>query len=220
MQVEAARARWMVAFELASLAGFVVLFVWLAAGYGLLLRDAPLAFASGMLAGALLADLSSGVVHWLCDRFGSEATPLFGPLLIAGFREHHRDPGSIARHGLVERSGANAATGVVALLLGAVLLRGPGGGGAAGAFVLGAALATALLAALTNEIHLQAHRADAPRFVRVLQRLRLVLRPAEHARHHGGRHDRAYCIATGWCNPLLDGLGIFARLERRLGRGA
>lgn len=210
----------MVAFEIASFAGFAALFAWLAASYGLLLREAPLSFAAGVLAGVLLADLSSGVVHWLCDRFGSEATPLVGPLLIAGFREHHRDPGSIARHGLVERSGANAAAGAVALLLGTALLRALGGRGGAAAFVLGAALATALWAALTNEIHLQAHRSDAPRLVRSLQRLRLVLAPAEHARHHAGRHDRAYCIATGWCNPLLDGLRVFARLERRLGRGA
>jgi len=216
--VQTARSRWIAAFEAASLAGFGGLFVCLAAAHTGLVRGAPLAFAAGALAGALLADLGSGVVHWLCDRFGSEATPLLGPLLIAGFREHHRDPASIGRHGLLERSGTNAFAAALALGLVLPLLGVLGNG--SGSFVLGAGLSAAALVALTNEIHLQAHRAERPRWVRLLQRLGLVLRPAEHARHHSGRHDRSYCIATGWSNPLLDRLQVFERIERRLGRGA
>jgi hypothetical protein len=46
-----------------------------------------------------------------------------------------------------------------------------------------------------------------------------VLPPAHHARHHRGGHDRAYCIATGWSNGVLDRLELPARLERRLRRG-
>jgi len=216
--VQTARSRWIVLFEAASLAGFAALFVCLAATHSSRVVAAPLAFAAGLLAGALLADVASGVVHWLCDRFGSEATPLLGPLLIAAFREHHRDPGSIARHGPLERSGTNAFAAAVALAAAHPLVGALGAG--SGAFVLGAALSAAGLTAVTNEIHLQAHRAMRPRWVRVLQRLGLVLRPATHARHHAGDHDRAYCIATGWANPLLDRLQLFARVERRLGRGA
>lgn len=216
--VQTARSRWIVAFEAASLAGFAALFVCLGVAHAGLAGAAPLAFGSGLVAGALLADVASGTVHWLCDRFGSEATPLLGPLLIAAFREHHRDPGSIARHGLLERSGTNAFAGAAALAVAHPLIGVLGVG--SGAFCLGAVLSAAGLTAVTNEIHLAAHRAARPRWVRALQRLGLVLRPAMHARHHSGEHDRAYCIATGWANPLLDRLQIFARVERRLGRGA
>jgi ubiquitin-conjugating enzyme E2 variant len=215
--VESARSRWIVAFEAASLAAFAALWIRTAATHGSLALSAPLACASGLLVGALLADLASGAVHWACDRFGSASTPLLGPLLIAAFREHHRDPDSIGRHPLLERSGTNAfaAAAALAALHTALPALGPG----AGAFALGALLASTALTASTNEIHLQAHRSERPRWVSALQRAGLVLRPAEHARHHSGSHDRAYCIATGWSNPLLERLGVFARLERRLGRG-
>jgi ubiquitin-conjugating enzyme E2 variant len=204
------------AFEVASLTAAAGLAAALAWRHGALAAQAPLPFAAGAAAGALAADLVTGVVHWLCDRFGSERTPLVGPYLIAGFREHHRNPEAIARHGFCERSGANACAVVPALAaaLPAIGALGPGAGAAA----LGASLAFGLLVALTNEIHLQAHRARPARLAALLQRVRLVLPPREHARHHREGHDRAYCIATGWSNPLLDRLGVFPRLERWLRR--
>ena len=211
--------RWIAAAEAAALLAFAALFVRLALAHGALAREAPLAFAGGALAGALAADLASGAVHWLCDRFGNEATPVFGPYLIAAFREHHRDPGAIARHGVCERSGGTALA-TLPVLLGAHAALGAVAPGAAAAFGFGAALALTGYVALTNEIHLQAHRNAPSPLVAGLQRLRLVLPPEQHARHHGGAHDRAFCIATGWCNALLDGLEIPARLERRLRRGA
>jgi hypothetical protein len=216
--VPSPRTRWIAAAEAASLLAFAALFARLVHGHGGLAWEAPLAFAAGTVAGALLADLASGAFHWLCDRFGSETTPVVGPYLIAAFREHHRDPGSIARHGLCERSGVNAFATLPVLLAadaGAGVLA-PGHA----AFAVGGALAFAAYVALTNEIHLQAHCAEPLRFVAWLQRLRLVLPPEQHARHHRGDHDRAFCIATGWGNALLDRLAIPARLERRIRRAA
>jgi ubiquitin-conjugating enzyme E2 variant len=201
------------------LLAFAALFGLLALAGGARALEAPLAAAAGAFAGGLLADLATGVVHWLCDRFGSEATPLVGRYLIASFREHHRDPEAITRHGLLERSGANALAGVAALALALAVLDALPPGPTA-AFAVGAALAFSLLAALTNEIHLQAHRARRSPLVAWLQRLHLVLPPAAHARHHHGGYDRAYCIATGWSNPLLDRLRLFERLERRLRGGS
>jgi plasmanylethanolamine desaturase len=215
--VEPARSSWIVLGEAASVAAFAGLFARLAAGSADALARDPLAFAAGTAGGALFADLASGTVHWLCDRFGSERTPLVGPYVIASFREHHRDPGSIGRHGFLERTGSNAF--LAAAFLAVVSLVLPVlGGGALEAAASGLALAASLWTAFTNEIHLQAHRAEPARLVRALQRLRLVLPPEAHARHHAGPHDRAYCIATGWSNALLDELRVFARLERLFGR--
>jgi plasmanylethanolamine desaturase len=207
---------WTRAGEVASVAAFAALAARLAWRSAPLAAAEPGSFAAGALAGALAADLASGVVHWLCDRFGSERTPLFGPYLITYFREHHRDPSAIARHGFFERSGANAFAVVPLLALAPAAvsaLPAP-----AGACAAGAALSLAVFVALTNEIHLQAHRARPARVARWLQRLRLVLPPDAHDRHHREGHDRAYCIATGWSNALLDHLGVFRRLERWLRR--
>ncbi len=212
------RLRMVRAAEALAVLAFGGLLARLVLERGRALLEEPLAGAGGAVAGALLADVATGVVHWLCDRFGSERTPLVGRYLIAGFREHHRDPEAIGRHGFLERSGANVAATLPVLAL-AHPLAGALGGGAA-SFAVGAALAFALLVALTNEIHLQAHRATHSRGVAWLQRLRLLLPPEEHARHHRDEHDRAYCIATGWSNRVLDRLRLFDRLERRLRGGA
>jgi ubiquitin-conjugating enzyme E2 variant len=213
--VQGGRARYVAGAEVGAWLAFAALLarlVWSEGGEALAF---PLAAAAGALAGGFFADLATGVVHWLCDRFGSEATPLLGRYLIAAFREHHRDPQAITRHGFLERSGSNALGAAAGLALAqpalAALAPGP-----AAAFAVGALVAFGLLVAFTNEIHLQAHRARRSRAVAWLQRLHLVLPPAAHARHHHGGHDRAYCIATGWSNPLLDRLRLFERLERRL----
>jgi plasmanylethanolamine desaturase len=60
-----------------------------------------------LAAGYLLADLLTGLVHWFCDTFFDEATPLIGPGLIAPFREHHRDPLLMTRHGFLELTGSS-----------------------------------------------------------------------------------------------------------------
>jgi ubiquitin-conjugating enzyme E2 variant len=213
------RSTWVVAGEAGSVAAFGFLFARLAQESGDLLVREPAAFGFGVVAGGLLADVASGTVHWLCDRFGSESTPLVGRYLIASFREHHRDPGSIERHGFLERSGSNAFAAAAFLAAASVAIPALGAGALAAA-ASGLALAASLWAAFTNEIHLQAHRERRSPAVRALQRLRLVLPPEQHARHHAGPHDRAYCIANGWANALLDGCRVFARLERRLGREA
>ena len=67
-------------------------------------RDAAgclLAAAAGWLA----ADFASGLVHWFADTFFEEDTPCIGPLLIQPFREHHRDPQAMTRHGFLELTG-------------------------------------------------------------------------------------------------------------------
>ncbi len=114
-------------------------------------------------AGAVAADLVSGLVHWIADTWGS---PLWLP------------PGLLA------------------------------------AFV--AALGAASLP--TNQVHQWAHTPRPPRAVRWLQRRGLILSREAHARHHARPHTSHYCIATGWCNPLLGRIDLFTHAERAITR--
>lgn len=162
--------------------------------------------AAGVVAALLawlLADLISGVVHLAADQLGDEQTPLVGRNVIAPFREHHLHPTAMTEHGLVETNGDSALAVLPVLLAGHVFLSSAPSLATFAQHVGLLSFSAAIL--LTNQIHQWAHARHAPCTVRWLQRHKLVLSPQQHSNHHR-RYDRAYCITSGWCNPLLDRL--------------
>jgi plasmanylethanolamine desaturase len=160
-----------------------------------------------LAAGYLLADLLTGLVHWFCDTFFDETTPIIGPGLIAPFREHHRDPLLMTRHGFLELTGSSFRG--LAPLLALFVWRGDLVPTFANAFVL----ALSAGAVSTNLLHRWAHDPAAPPIARSLQRLGIVLTPERHARHHAPPYAAAYCVTTGWMNPLCERLKIWSRAE-------
>jgi ubiquitin-conjugating enzyme E2 variant len=167
--------------------------------------------ALSLLAGFILADFLSGVVHWAGDTLGNEQTPIFGPNFVHPFRLHHVDPKDITRHGFTETNG-NSCIAASPILLGLVLFM----PATTGAFFYGCvtAASAALFLFLTNEFHKWAHADQPPAFARVLQRWRLILSPEHHSIHHAAPQVRCYCITVGWMNPLLDRTRFFRRCER------
>ena len=207
------RPRWIVGVEAVSVLAFVGLWGWLAAGavgavdLPRLAWLVPLAAVLGFLA----ADFVSGCVHWLADRYFDPGTPLLGPLLVAPFREHHRDPEDITRHGFLELLGNNA---LATLPMGLALVAWVRPEQGLRSQLLQAGVCSLALALFfTNAFHRWAHSASPPRVIGWLQRRGLVLSPEKHALHHAGAHDRSYCVTSGWLNPLLDRLGFFSRAE-------
>jgi ubiquitin-conjugating enzyme E2 variant len=213
----APRPRWIAALEGFALALFAVSCAWVLASLG---GVPPLAWwpflALAAHAGVCAADLATGATHWCFDRFFDETTPGVGPAFVRPFRAHHLDPAAIVRHGFLEVSGNNALA-LTPLLWGCLSSAPAFGTGLARTTWLTFALAGIATAFVSNQAHRWAHAASAPRAVRWLQRRGILLSPEAHARHHRGAHDRAYCVATGWMNPFVDGLGVFRALERALG---
>ncbi len=204
------------AIAVAALAWLALATRWLhAAAFGAELLLLPAALGAGVIA----SDLLSGLVHFACDRFGSAHTPIVGRAFIAPFREHHRDPQAIARHGFRERNGNNALALLPCMAIAHAALP-EGSIRASGTLAYAALLAMFGALAWTNEVHAFAHGSRAPRVVRTLQRAGLLLSRAAHHRHHDGDHDRAYCITTGWCNAVLDRTRFWSTLERALSRRA
>lgn len=167
----------------------------------------------GLLVGYVLADLLAGSVHWIADRFFEPTTPLLGPLLIAPFREHHEDPLGITRHDFFEVSGNNA---LVVVPIVAILASLPLAADTTSRFLVVVAISATLAGVATNLFHAWAHSPSPPRVARLLHVSGLVLTPGRHARHHRGDHDRAYCVTSGWLNPILDRIEFFGRLERAI----
>ncbi len=208
LEQEPIRPHWQVGLEAASVACASLLLVVLASRT-VSSADRPedaVAGALGVVAGIVAADLLSGIVHWFCDTFFREDTPVLGPALIAPFRDHHRDPQGITRHGFLELNGNNCLG--VSLLAGTAIVAAP-----AHPFATGAALGMAAALAVTNLIHCWAHAAGPPAWVVWMQARGILLSPHAHALHH--REGRgSYCITTGWMSESLDRSGVLVRIER------
>jgi hypothetical protein len=162
-----------------------------------------------LLGGVALADFSSGLLHWAADTWGRADLPLVGPRILVPFRVHHVNPDDFLRRKFLDTNGDVAALSILPLL--AVLwipldtTRGQ--------VLAMAGWGFCAMGVMTNQIHQWAHMSTPPRAVAILQAARLLLRPHEHARHHGSPYDGEYCITTGWWNPPLDAVAFFRRLE-------
>ena len=177
--------------------------------------EAVAALAGGLVVGYLLADLISGVAHWVGDRFFDETTPYVGRNFIAPFRRHHVAPREMVEHGLVELVGNTAILALPPIALAHHTLR-PDSPPLL--FMSGLLLSSLVGSVCTNLIHRWAHMQRPPRAARWLQRSGLILSHERHARHHRRPFDRSYCITTGWLNAPMDRLGIWTALERLIGR--
>lgn len=167
---------------------------------------------SALFVGLVLADFSSGMVHWLADTFGSTDTPILGPNFIRPFREHHTDPEGITRHDFVEVNGNNC---VVIMLFGMPLFLLIPNTSDTWAIWLELALLSQFAGVFaTNQIHKWSHQEDPPAFARLLMKMGVIMSVDHHNVHHTAPFDTYYCITTGWLNPVFEKLGIFPKLER------
>jgi ubiquitin-conjugating enzyme E2 variant len=168
----------------------------------------------GATAGYLAGDFLSGIVHWFCDTFFEEDTPLIGRVLIHPFREHHRDPLAMTRHGFAEIAG-NSCLGLLAPLLVVVALPAPTAASPVALAAYAGLLVLVVVLVATNQLHKWAHAPTVAPLVTWLQRAGLILEPTRHAEHHRTQAV-AYCVATGWMNAPLDRFGFFPGAERVL----
>jgi len=202
------RSLWMPILETASLSVFAILLLSLARRVSDEMHgwwDYSWA-AIAMPLGYLLADLASGTVHWFCDTFFEEDSPVIGRLLIHPFREHHRDPLAMTRHGFFELTGNSAMMLLLPLALNywRPLPAGP-------AILLGW---WCLAMFSTNLFHRWAHLPQPPGAVQSMQHIGLILPPSHHQRHHSGDGRMAYCVTNGWINLIADRIHLFRHLER------
>ena len=167
-----------------------------------------LSFCLALLPGYLLADAASGLIHWFADSFFEEDAPVLGRLLIGPFREHHRDAMGITQHGFLEVCGNNCAACLALLIPVWLLVPADAFGQLVGATGLCVLLVTTFFVFATNGFHRWAHMDDVPGWIGWLQRRHWILSPEQHALHHTGDHDCAYCVTSGWLNPFFDGTGL------------
>lgn len=166
-----------------------------------------LLIAAGASALAIVAaDFVSGVVHWAEDTFGEVDTPIVGRWIVAPNELHHRDAGAFTHKGWLASSWDLALASALLVAIAAWL-----------GMLTPYLVLFALLGANANEVHKWNHAPRrAPWIARVLWRARLLQAPEEHARHHAGAKNSAYCVLTPFVNPLLDRIGFWRGFERVL----
>lgn len=152
-----------------------------------------------------LLDFLTGVVHFWMDRYGREDMPLLGKAIIEINTWHHENPRRMTTRSYwyLCKSGW---IGVGAMWLAVFLLT----GGLSWQWLF-----LGLLGANANIVHQWAHKFpnEKPAVVTWLQRMRLIQRPLDHAKHHTKPETRAYCTYTPWLNPVLDGIGFWVGIE-------
>lgn len=153
-------------------------------------------------------DFLSGLVHWLFDTRVAPGEGLLGRIAV-NFLDHHVHPTRTAEVGFAATSWRVALYVSLPLLAAAWLL--PAGAVQAWGCWLGA------LSLVVAQTHKAAHMRRPPGLVRALQWLHLALPAHAHRLHHRD-HGRAYCVFTGWCNPLLDRTGFWRVLDSAIAR--
>jgi ubiquitin-conjugating enzyme E2 variant len=165
---------------------------------------------AGMIVGYIAADVISGFVHWVADRYGSKDMMFFGPRFIKPFREHHSNPTDIVEHGFVTVNG-NTCLVMIPVVLGVLVL--------VDSMFFSAFWWTLFMCImLTNQIHKWAHMDEPPVVVGWLQNRGLILTKENHDVHHVSPYDTFYCITTGWFNKFFDRIRLFDRIERVLSK--
>lgn len=169
-----------------------------------------------VIAAYLLADLLSGIVHFLADNFGSPETPFVGQGFVLPFRQHHVDPLGITRHGFFIANGNNALVCLPVLIPVAVFV--PVTSSATGYLAGVFTFVTLLAVFLTNQTHKWAHMDVVPVPVRWLQQAGIILSSSHHDIHHRRPYNTHYCITVGAWNSLFERFRVFDHCERLIRR--
>lgn len=155
----------------------------------------------------MLADFVAGIVHWLEDAYGSEDTPVVGPLLIKPNIVHHHFPRHFTKLSWWQSSWD-------LLIPGALLLA----AGAWWGFLSWQLWLFVLLSVNANQVHKWAHRTrkENGRIVSFFQDIRVLQTPHQHALHHTDPKNTYYCPITNVLNPVLEKIELWPRLERAI----
>jgi len=168
-------------------------------------------FISSLFLGYILADFFTGAVHWFCDSFFSEKTPVIGNLIINPFREHHLHPLLITEDKFIEQDTTSFFL-FMPFLYHAVFIRNDYLENPNMIHIHLILIGLSIGTFCTNLFHKWAHQKNENFIILRLQRSGLILSYDNHKKHHNN-HSKSYCVTSGIMNPMLDYLKFFPKME-------
>lgn len=140
-------------------------------------------FCIGFLVVMLIIDMIAGFVHW----FGDTTQMYF-------FQYHHDDSRYMTRQSYVHHCWDTVALAIALSLIVTSMNN----------TVIGSSVR--FIACQANECHMWAHctSREVPPFIKLLQKMTLVLSWKAHMHHHKPPHLIDYCVFNGWANPIMN----------------
>ncbi len=157
-----------------------------------------------------LADLMSGVVHWLEDTYGNPNWKFLGlgkHVVVPNLVHHYRQR-DLVKGNWFDRIWTSAVFLLIVLLI-------------LWAFGLVNQLVclTFSIAVWGNEVHCWSHRSpkENGKIITFLQRNYIIQSPKQHAKHHISPYACDFCAMTPYLNPILEATKFWRILEFILG---
>ena len=154
----------------------------------------------------LFADLLSGFVHWIQDRYSIKNTSLLNKIVILYAKEHHENPEKILSYSWIERNHFPIIVSFFSLLVLHLLN-----------LLNWQSITLIILFLFSGEFHYLSHRPKEKngKIILFLQKIRIIQREEHHKYHHIYGIDN-YCIITEVMNPILNKSKFFIKLENLL----
>lgn len=161
-------------------------------------------FLTKMFSVVLLSDFISGLIHWLEDVYAKPGMPLVDQIAVDN-QLHHDKPRDFVKKNWFQSCWDSVLAGIIIIA-------------AAWYFdVLSWPIILFVsLVANANQVHKWAHQNQQEKhsIVTLLQKLKLLQTPREHAKHHSGEKNTHYCVITNVLNPVLEKINFWRNLER------
>ncbi|CAJ1964179.1 unnamed protein product [Sphenostylis stenocarpa] len=156
--------------------------------------------------GYILADLGSGVSHWVIDNYGDDSTPIVGAQIEA-FQGHHKWPWTITRREFANNLHALARAVTFMVLPIVLVCHDP--------VVQGFVGVCSGCIMFSQQFHAWAHgtKSRLPPLVVALQEAGVLVSRSQHAAHHRPPYNNNYCTVSGVWNEFLDKHKVFEALE-------